>query len=634
MRGTLLAIALLSSSNAALAVTAGVVGPNQKVRPTDAPAGETSAHLRAAQNEVEPFQIVLSGAASGVSVVIQKPIPVADITLYREGYYDVGTPSNSEGASGRWPDPLIPDVDTYAGEKRTAFPFDVPANESRVVWVDVRVKADAAPGDYAGELAIQVAGTTQQTIPISLHVGTFSLPSTATLKSAFGMGWSAPCLAHTGQDSCDTSWNEEKANTLRSRYLRSGLDHRFTISDSDFQPPLGASAAPYETHVMPYVAGTGDTLFAGAQLTAIRLDGSGSTLSSWISYAKAQGFFDRLFYYPVDEPGSNAGQWSNFIAQAQALHAVDASARIIITSAIQEADGHSATDDVDIFCPVINYLEDKPGQGSGYEGNQRSKYDSWLAGKNGRELWAYQSCMSHGCGSCGEATTSSYFTGWPNRVIDSSAVQNRAFPWIAFELDLTGELYFETTYQLTTAWDANGQCAFSGHGDGTLFYPGKPSVIGGTTDVPVESIRMKMIREGMEDYEYLTLAAQKDAAQAKAIAQTLFPHAYECDQTPAAVASARDQLFDLLDQPSTGGSGGSAGSASGGSAGSATGGSGGAAGSAGTASGGSAGSQKKDDGGCGCRTAPRSDGHRALLMAALSALLLVRRRRRRTVSPC
>jgi len=30
-----------------------------------------------------------------------------------------------------------PDVDPIAGEKRNAFPFDVPANESRAVLVDV-----------------------------------------------------------------------------------------------------------------------------------------------------------------------------------------------------------------------------------------------------------------------------------------------------------------------------------------------------------------------------------------------------------------------------------------------------------------------------------------------------------------
>ncbi|HEX7602825.1 MAG TPA: DUF4091 domain-containing protein, partial [Polyangiaceae bacterium] len=142
------------------------------------------------------------------------------------------------------------------------------------------------------------------------------------------------------------------------------------------------------------------------------------------------------------------------------------------------------------------------------------------------------------------------------RVIDSSGVQDRAFEWWSWLEGTSGELYFETTYQLATAWDANGQCAFSGSGDGTLFYPGKPSVIGGASDIPIESIRMKMIREGMEDYEYLVQVAAKNPALARSIALGLFPNAYDCHKTPAALEAARKQLFDLLDNPTTAGDGG------------------------------------------------------------------------------
>jgi hypothetical protein len=41
-------------------------------------------------------------------------------------------------------------------------------------------------------------------------------------------------------------------------------------------------------------------------------------------------------------------------------------------------------------------------------------------------------------------------------------------------------------------------------GEGMLLYPGQPAGIDG----PVTSIRLKLIREAMEDYEYMVLAAQ------------------------------------------------------------------------------------------------------------------------------
>ena len=49
------------------------------------------------------------------------------------------------------------------------------------------------------------------------------------------------------------------------------------------------------------------------------------------------------------------------------------------------------------------------------------------------------------------------------------------------------------------------QVNFGGNGDGNLLYPGTPATIGGTTQIPIESIRLKQIRDGEEDYEYLSL---------------------------------------------------------------------------------------------------------------------------------
>jgi hypothetical protein len=44
---------------------------------------------------------------------------------------------------------------------------------------------------------------------------------------------------------------------------------------------------------------------------------------------------------------------------------------------------------------------------------------------------------------------------------------------------------------------------FLGAGDGNLLYPGHPTKIGGVSFIPIASIRMKHLRDGMEDNEYL-----------------------------------------------------------------------------------------------------------------------------------
>jgi hypothetical protein len=158
--------------------------------------------------------------------------------------------------------------------------------------------------------------------------------------------------------------------------------------------------------------------------------------------------------------------------------------------------------------------------------------------------------MSHGCGgtvNIGSPSDSDrYYTGWPSYMIDASAVRNRAMEWISFLEDATGELYWETTMAYThDAW--SNQWDFSGNGDGTLFYPGTPSRIGGKTDVPVASIRLKMIREGMEDYEYLkALADSGDPKLARSIARDLFPSASSAEVDPRALLEARERIAQRI----------------------------------------------------------------------------------------
>ena|SRR5437588_366933 len=71
--------------------------------------------------------------------------------------------------------------------------------------------------------------------------------------------------------------------------------------------------------------------------------------------------------------------------------------------------------------------------------------------------------------------------------------------------------------------------------------------IGGHTEIPVESLRMKGIRDGMEDYELLALAAKLGlGAQAKQIAAGVYPKTYLATTSAAALDDARAQLAGLI----------------------------------------------------------------------------------------
>ncbi|HLG23094.1 MAG TPA: hypothetical protein VI382_09780, partial [Candidatus Manganitrophaceae bacterium] len=64
-------------------------------------------------------------------------------------------------------------------------------------------------------------------------------------------------------------------------------------------------------------------------------------------------------------------------------------------------------------------------------------------------------------------------------------------------------------------------------------YPGRPDQVGGTHHIPIESIRLKMIREGLEDYEYLKLAEAKKGRSW--IEAEILPLLREDDRTPLSV---------------------------------------------------------------------------------------------------
>ena len=215
--------------------------------------------------------------------------------------------------------------------------------------------------------------------------------------------------------------------------------------------------------------------------------------------------------------------------------------RTLVTTTIQEADASGTSPVIDRLVPVINFMDDKAGLP--YAGDQRPWYDPFLSDPS-RELWMYQSCMSHDCGGA-----AGWATGWPTYVIDASAVRNRAMQWMLYRYGATGELYYETGYALATKRDAwADQWAYTGNGDGTLFYPGTVAKIGGRTPIPIASIRLKMIREGMEDLEYLKLLERcGHGDQARAVARGLFPHAYSAGAVaPDQLMSARRQLAELI----------------------------------------------------------------------------------------
>jgi hypothetical protein len=528
-------------------LSARAVGPMVQVFPSKVPAGEPEAKLEAARGEWEPFQIVVhaaGGALHGVRAeasALEGAGELAAPRLARVDYLDVKTPSSVEGHAGPWPDALVPDVDAFAGEKRRAFPFDVPAGEVRAIWVELFVPATATPGLYRGAVRVLADGRAPASIPVELRVHKFALPRTSSLPVSFGFAANAVAKAHPGLSA-------EAMRQLVAAYEVSLLRHRISVHGGTYEPApwrddggkLAIDWSAYDAEVGPFLDGKVDRggPAEGARWSAFdfrvpgKLEGAAREdyARQLAAHLRARGWLDRVFDYTYDEPPAEKLDEVRRRA-ADVRRAVPVVPRLVTHALDDKLRGA-----VDIWCPIVNFVDDKPGNS---KSPPRSAY-------GGERVWWYQACMSHGCNIVGGA----YFTGWPSYVVDAPAMSHRIFEWLTFRYRMGGELYYDTVEAYASGKDPwRDQLLFGGNGDGTLFYPGRGGAHGGTRDIPLESVRLALIREGLEDYEYLKLYAKVAGDKAAdALAASIAGKTYQWEHDAERLYAARRKMAEAIDR--------------------------------------------------------------------------------------
>ena len=123
--------------------------------------------------------------------------------------------------------------------------------------------------------------------------------------------------------------------------------------------------------------------------------------------------------------------------------------------------------------------------------------------------------------------------------IDFPLLNYRIPPWASRRYGLAGLLYWTVVF-----WAAGDPWANplsynkAYNGEGVLYYPGTDAGIEG----PVASIRLKALRDGLEDYEYLVLAGEAGAEKAAALA----PSWTKWESDPAKLAAAREELAKII----------------------------------------------------------------------------------------
>jgi AraC-like DNA-binding protein len=414
----------------------------------------------------------------------------------------------------------------------------------------------------------------------------FALPSTTSLRSAFGLDASQACEVLGGGGGCGAS--TPAAWTAPYLFARAALANRLTLSDptpTGERPPAGgAEARLFRRYALPLIEGRARSSVGGpaarlrgARLTSIAALGASYAgggeptrygcaapdsrcLYRWRRLAVRHRFADRLFVYLCDEPWVDpARRWPVCKKAARGVETGPwPAARKLVTTWIQDARAHHAARLIDTITAPIEEIADKPGFARA--GNQRPAYASFLR-RPRRALWLYTFCDQYGCRP--SRSPGRYWSGWPGYAIDQPPSQARAMGWLAFDYGAGGELYYSVDGAFASAW--SDTYSFGGNGGGTLFYPGLPGgepatgapAIGGRDPIPLESMRLKRLRDGREDYEYLRLAAKRGhRRQAMAVVRGLLGSrdvaAFSATFGQGAVGAARCRLARLI-APGVGG---------------------------------------------------------------------------------
>ncbi len=494
-----------------------------RTRPAPKIEGKAVA-IRAAGNEAEAVQVVVrprraikgltakAGALKGPAGAV---IPADAIDILKVRYVMVTRPTDSTGCVAPWPDPLPP----------LKGPIDLEAGKNQPFWVRVTVPKDAKAGTYKG--TIHLAGENYAAdVPLEVEVFDFALPDRMTCRTAFGFSlgnvWRYQKVTKPDDRRAvlEKYWANFAAHHI-SPYDPAPLDRikvtwpkgtngkhtlvpQFDWTAWDAAMTRAIDRYGFNSFRLSIPGMGGGTFHARREPSLLGFtEESPEYKTAFTNYCRAleahlkeKGWLDEAFIYWFDEPAPRDYEFvTNGFRKLKA-------ACPAITRMLTEQPEPALAGGPNLWCPVSpNYNHERAEE-------RRAR---------GERFWWYVCC----------GPKAPYCTLF----IDHPATELRVWLWQTWQRKINGILVWQTNYWTSTAAypDANrpqnpyedpmgwtsgystpkGVKRPWGNGDGRFIYPPEAAADAHPAkpvlDGPVDSIRWEMLRDGVEDYEYLAI---------------------------------------------------------------------------------------------------------------------------------
>lgn len=342
------------------------------------------------------------------------------------------------------------------------------------------------PGEYRGTVTVAPEGVAPAAVDLTLRVWGFELPATPTLKTGFDFyEYLVRRYYPRNEGEGEAEWRKRIDALCRDYYLDM-LRHRISPIHNVGNPSLVGvedggyllDFAEFDRRVEGYLA-AGQTDF-GIAIEARVVPDEGIWSDGWYGFTgpdavrgvfrsfgkhlERRGWLGRAYTYVIDET------YRGVESLTRLIHEGHPGIRTMLTCTPEE--GYP---NVDIWCIRLN----------NFDGETARRFRD-----RGKEIWLYVASPTR---------------PFPTIILDSPSIETRIIPWICRRAGATGLVYWCVNYWHLADPMENPMTWPDQNGNGSLYYP-HPSG-------PVGSIRLEVLRDGMEDYEYLRMAAEKKAGR-------------------------------------------------------------------------------------------------------------------------
>lgn len=439
----------------------------------------TSLYTSLAKNESEGMQVILKCdkdnfiekqiSISDLTSEEGNIIPSSSLTAYRQHYIEVTEPSVNSLKTGFYPDALIPITENNSF-------YRISKGNNQAYWFKVKTNSETAAGIYEGKITFTFdCGTL--VIPFEVEVWDFDIPVKNTFQSSYAI-W---------PDMLTDFYGSDTEKMLEKYYW---FQNEYRIESSYLPISSNNDVEKYVAEAEKYIKDEKVSSYNIPFYYTINKDGTIDLMKEknikMLNLLKEKNLLEKGYYYLgglIDEP--TAELYDRVKSVCELLNEIAPEVPHIVTTRPKTIlSGY-----VDTWCPLYNEFDE----------DIREQYV-----EKGDSMWWY------GC-----VTPK---TPYPNYHIDSNLIYKRIVSWMQKDYNITGTLYWSTNiykkYDIENGYGKRNvwgdPMAFPGAaGDGFLIYPGQVGDGIVNMNVPVPTLRLEALRDGVEDLEYLVILEKK-----------------------------------------------------------------------------------------------------------------------------